>query len=180
MQSDGWDTEPFKLVNDKQSGKLIGRGSTDDKGPVLGWVNVLQAHKELGIPLPVNLKFCFEGMEESGSEGLDELIQKEAKGFFKNVDAVCIVRAAFVSLAFIVMLMRLVIIVRQLLAEHTHAVLDLRTSRADLLQTDCPWPISRSPFRCIWKHSPRADDRSYPPLGNAREYRGRDPYQRRK
>ena len=92
LKSDGWDTEPFTLINDEKTGKLIGRGSTDDKGPVLGWVNVLQAHKELGLPLPVNLKFCFEGMEESGSEGLDALIEKEAKGFFNNVDAVCIVR----------------------------------------------------------------------------------------
>ena len=40
------------------------------------------------------MKFCFEGMEESGSEGLDELIAAEAgKGkFFEGVDAVCIVR----------------------------------------------------------------------------------------
>lgn len=29
-------------------------------------------------------------MEESGSEGLDELIQKEAKNYFKDVDCVCI------------------------------------------------------------------------------------------
>lgn len=33
---------------------------------------------------------CFEGMEESGSEGLDDLIIKEAKEFFKDTDAVCI------------------------------------------------------------------------------------------
>ena len=91
MKSDGWDTEPFELVVDEASGRLIGRGSTDDKGPVLGWLNVLQAHKELGLPLPVNLKFCFEGMEENGSEGLDELIVKEKDKFFKGVDAVCIV-----------------------------------------------------------------------------------------
>jgi Cys-Gly metallodipeptidase DUG1 len=45
-------------------------------------------------PLPVNIKFCFEGMEESGSEGLDELVRREAKpgGWFDNVDCVCIVR----------------------------------------------------------------------------------------
>lgn len=29
-------------------------------------------------------------MEESGSENLDELIAKEAKRYFKDVDAVCI------------------------------------------------------------------------------------------
>ena len=90
-KSDGWDTEPFELVVDEATGRLVGRGSSDDKGPVLGWLNVLQAHKDLGLPLPVNLKFCFEGMEESGSEGLDELIVKEKDGFFKGVDAVCIV-----------------------------------------------------------------------------------------
>lgn len=61
---------------------------------MLGWVNVLQAHAELGLPLPVNLKFVFEGMEESGSEGLDDLIAREAKqgGFLAGIDAVCIVR----------------------------------------------------------------------------------------
>ena len=66
MKSDGWNTEPFTLVVDEKTGRLIGRGATDDKGPVLGWINVLQAHHELGLPLPVNLKFCLEGMEESG------------------------------------------------------------------------------------------------------------------
>ena len=29
-------------------------------------------------------------MEEYGSEGLDDLIKKEANGYFKNVDCVCI------------------------------------------------------------------------------------------
>lgn len=80
---------------DNETGRLIGRGSTDDKGPILGWLNVLQAHKALGLELPVNLRFCFEGMEESGSEGLDELISSEAakgkSGWFGGVDAVCIV-----------------------------------------------------------------------------------------
>ncbi len=31
--SDGWDTEPFVLT--EKNGNLYGRGSTDDKGPVL-------------------------------------------------------------------------------------------------------------------------------------------------
>ena len=71
---------------------MYGRGSTDDKGPVLGWLNVLQAHKESGTELPVNLLMCFEGMEEYGSEGLDDFIEAECKKgkFFDGVDAVCI------------------------------------------------------------------------------------------
>ncbi|THH12856.1 hypothetical protein EW146_g7301 [Bondarzewia mesenterica] len=92
--SDGWSHPPFKLTRDDATGRLYGRGSSDDKGPVLGWVNVLHAHKALNIPLPVNLRFCFEGMEETGSEGLDELIiseaQKGEQGWFGGVDCVCI------------------------------------------------------------------------------------------
>lgn len=42
--------------------------------------------------MPVNVKFVFEAMEESGSEGLDELLYNELKpsGFFEDVDYVCI------------------------------------------------------------------------------------------
>lgn len=89
--SDGWATEPFKLsIDDK--GRMYGRGSTDDKGPVLGWLNVIQSHKEAGIDFPVNLLMCFEGMEEYGSEGLDDFIIAECKPgkFFEDADAVCI------------------------------------------------------------------------------------------
>ncbi|CCH45886.1 cytosolic nonspecific dipeptidase [Wickerhamomyces ciferrii] len=85
---DGWNSDPFKLV--EKNGVLYGRGSSDDKGPVIGWLNAIQAHKELGLELPVNLITVFEGMEESGSLGLDELIKKEANGYFKGVDAVTI------------------------------------------------------------------------------------------
>ena len=85
---------------------MIGRGSTDDKGPILGWLNVLEAHKTLGLDLPVNMRFCFEGMEESGSEGLDEFILEEVKkqdSWFKGVDAVCIVSDRLIVLDVLVL-----------------------------------------------------------------------------
>lgn len=91
---DAWDTErhdPFKLTS-HPDGRMVGRGSTDDKGPILGWVNVLEAHHKLGIDLPVNLRFCFEGMEESGSQGLDDFLLKgEGAQYFADVTNVCIV-----------------------------------------------------------------------------------------
>lgn len=85
---DGWDTEPFKLV--EKDGKLYGRGSTDDKGPVLAWFNCIEAYQKIKQELPINIKFCFEGMEESGSEGLDELVFSRKDTFLKDVDYVCI------------------------------------------------------------------------------------------
>ncbi|KAI1649177.1 Cys-Gly metallodipeptidase dug1 [Daldinia loculata] len=88
-KSDGWATEPFTL-SVGEDGRMFGRGSTDDKGPVLGWLNAIEAHQKAGVDFPVNLLMCFEGMEEYGSEGLEELIQKEGKGYFADADAVCI------------------------------------------------------------------------------------------
>lgn len=85
---DGWNTEPFELT--RKGEVLFGRGSTDDKGPVMGWLNVLEAHRDLGLEIPVNIVFCFEGMEESGSEGLDDLIKREASAYFRGVDCACI------------------------------------------------------------------------------------------
>ncbi|KAG7691773.1 hypothetical protein KL930_005069 [Ogataea haglerorum] len=88
LLEDGWNSDPFKLV--EKNGKLYGRGSTDDKGPVMGWLNAVEAHNKAGMELPVNLVCCFEGMEESGSLGLDELVAQEADKYFKGVDTVCI------------------------------------------------------------------------------------------
>lgn len=66
-KSDGWDTEPFLLVEKDE--KLYGRGSTDDKGPVIAWINAIEVLKALNVEIPVNIKvrhsaiklrtFCF-------------------------------------------------------------------------------------------------------------------------
>ncbi|CAG2181630.1 unnamed protein product, partial [Oppiella nova] len=87
-RSDGWNTDPFVLT--EVDGKLYGRGATDDKGPVMGWLNVIDAYQSTGTDIPVNLKFVFEGMEESGSVGLNELIVAKGQTFLANVDYVCI------------------------------------------------------------------------------------------
>ena len=82
MRSDGWNTDPFVLT--EKDGKLYGRGASDDKAPILGWLFALLILKDLGVELPVNLKFCFEGMEESTSVGLKECLMKQNKDFFAN------------------------------------------------------------------------------------------------
>ena len=88
-KSDGWESDPFVLTSDDQ-GRMFGRGSTDDKGPVLAWLNTIESYQNAGIPFPVNLLMCFEGMEESGSIGLEGFINSEAQGYFAETDAICI------------------------------------------------------------------------------------------
>ncbi|EAW07092.1 M20 family dipeptidase [Aspergillus clavatus NRRL 1] len=83
-----WTHEAFDLTEDH--GKLFGRGSTDDKGPVCGWLNAIEAYQKAGVELPVNLMMCFEGMEEQDSSGFSDFIQGSGKDLFKNVDAICI------------------------------------------------------------------------------------------
>lgn len=85
--ADGWHSEPFKLTI--RDGKMYGRGSTDDKGPVLAWLWVVESYRALGKPLPVNIKLLLEGMEESGSLGLHGFIERHP-AWFHGVDFTCI------------------------------------------------------------------------------------------
>jgi len=43
---------------------LYGSGSADDKSPVLGWWNVIEAHGKANINLLVNLLMGFEGADQ--------------------------------------------------------------------------------------------------------------------
>lgn len=74
----------------EKDGKLFGRGASDDKGPMMAWIHVLEGYKALEMEPPVNIKFCLEGMEEVGSQGLDELLIAEKDTFLKGVDYICI------------------------------------------------------------------------------------------
>ncbi|KJH53653.1 peptidase dimerization domain protein [Dictyocaulus viviparus] len=87
-KADGWYTEPFTLT--EIDNKLFGRGATDDKGPVLCWIHAIEMLQKHSINIPVNIKFCFEAMEESGSIGLEKLLQKNKTKFLANIDFTCI------------------------------------------------------------------------------------------
>lgn len=47
--------------------------------------------------LPVNLKFIFEAMEESGSKGLEKLLIERNATFFSNVDYIVISDSGWLS-----------------------------------------------------------------------------------
>ncbi|XP_009668438.2 beta-Ala-His dipeptidase isoform X3 [Struthio camelus] len=87
-KDDGWKTDPYTLT--EINGNLYGRGATDNKGPVLAWMNAVETFIALKLAMPVNFKFVIEGMEEAGSLGLEQLLEEEKQYFFADVDYVVI------------------------------------------------------------------------------------------
>jgi acetylornithine deacetylase/succinyl-diaminopimelate desuccinylase-like protein len=64
------------LVPDGRGGsQLVGRGAFNSKGPLVGFLAVLRAFREAGVPLPVNLRFLIEGEEEVGSPSLEPYLR---------------------------------------------------------------------------------------------------------
>ncbi len=69
-----WKSDPF--VPTERNGLVYARGAVDDKGQIFYAVAAARCWKELGRELPVNLKFCIEGEEESSSIGLAKSLPK--------------------------------------------------------------------------------------------------------
>ena len=67
---DLWDSPPFEpvVVGDR----ILGRGVSDDKGQLHAHLRAIEALLATRGGLPVNLKVCFEGEEESSSVHLDD------------------------------------------------------------------------------------------------------------
>ena len=70
-----WSYDPYEgtIVD----GKMYGRGTSDDKGPVIAAMYALAAVKDLGFPLAYNTKLIVGTDEESGMEDLDYYLTKE-------------------------------------------------------------------------------------------------------
>lgn len=71
-----WDTPPFELT--VQGDVMLGRGATDDKGPVYLVLKTAQAFATQDGGLPLNVKFLFEGEEEIGSPNLPAFVRDHA------------------------------------------------------------------------------------------------------
>lgn len=73
LKSDGWDAEPFTLVEKKD--RLIARGIVDNKGQVLIHAYTVIELAKAG-KLKYNVVFLIEGNEETSNEDLAGLIKK--------------------------------------------------------------------------------------------------------
>ncbi len=69
-----WKSDPFEPT--ERDGRIYARGAADDKGQIFYAMAALRALYKLRAKLPVNVKFCIEGEEESGSAGLAHALPK--------------------------------------------------------------------------------------------------------
>jgi acetylornithine deacetylase/succinyl-diaminopimelate desuccinylase-like protein len=65
-----WKTDPFAAVI--RDGRMWGRGTADNKGNLMARICAVHAYQNACGELPVNLKFLFEGEEETGSPNLED------------------------------------------------------------------------------------------------------------
>ncbi len=70
----GWKSDPY--VMKRSEGRLIGRGTCDDKGPAAASLFAMKAVKELGIPLKRGVRLIFGTDEENGSSDLKYYMTK--------------------------------------------------------------------------------------------------------
>jgi len=84
---EGWESDPFVLID--YHGALFGRGSADNKGPLLGWIHAIEAYQKNEMEMPVNIKFVIEGMQERGSQGLKTLLEA-SEAFVTDISSVVV------------------------------------------------------------------------------------------
>jgi len=71
----GWDNNPFEPVI--QEGKIIGRGTADDKGPAIACLYAMKSLKDEGFIPPCTIRLILGLDEESGSECMEYYKKKE-------------------------------------------------------------------------------------------------------
>ena len=86
-----WDTDPFEpAVRDTPNGgEITGRGTADDKGQLMTFVEACRAWKELHGQMPCRITILFEGEEESGSPSLKPFLEAHAGELKADFALVC-------------------------------------------------------------------------------------------
>ncbi len=67
----GWNCEPYALTVDREKGLYIGRGSLDDKGPLLVAMYAMRYFADNGIKLPFSVRLIMGSDEEVGSSDME-------------------------------------------------------------------------------------------------------------
>ncbi len=88
---DLWYNDPFDpAIEDTAKGKVIrGRGSSDDKGQLMTFVEACRAWKAEHGTLPCKITIFFEGEEESGSPSLVPFMQDNTAELTADIALIC-------------------------------------------------------------------------------------------
>lgn len=86
-----WDSPPFDpAIEETPRGKVIrGRGSSDDKGQLMTFVEACRAWKAVTGSLPAKVSIFFEGEEESGSPSLVPFMKDNVEELKSDVTLIC-------------------------------------------------------------------------------------------
>lgn len=87
-----WDAEPFAAsLRTRADGtkEIFGRGSADDKGQLMTFLEACRAYKKVNGRLPCRVTVMLEGEEESGSPSLKPFLTANAKELKADVALVC-------------------------------------------------------------------------------------------
>ncbi len=87
-----WTHPPFepRLIEDAQHGPLIsGRGTSDDKGQLMTFMEAMRATLAVTGDLPVSVTVFLEGEEESGSPSLEPFLKANAAELTCDAAMVC-------------------------------------------------------------------------------------------
>ena len=84
-----WETDPFKphLSPDKE--RIIARGSADDKGQLMTFVEACRAFQDAQGDLPCDVTILFEGEEETGSPSLPAFLAANKAELAADLMLVC-------------------------------------------------------------------------------------------
>ncbi len=87
-----WENDPFDpAIKEMENGRkiLTGRGTADDKGQLMTFVEACRAYKEVNGSLPCRITILFEGEEESGSPSLKPFLEANAAELKADYALVC-------------------------------------------------------------------------------------------
>lgn len=88
---DLWDSPPFEpALEDTPRGRVIrGRGSSDDKGQLMTFIEACRAWKAEHGTLPARISIFLEGEEESGSPSLVPFMKENAQELSADIALIC-------------------------------------------------------------------------------------------
>ncbi len=87
-----WDEDPFSpSIKEIEPGRkaILGRGSSDDKGQLMTFVEACRAYKSVHGKLPCKITILFEGEEESGSPSLRPFLEANREELSAEFALVC-------------------------------------------------------------------------------------------